>query len=275
MSDSKVLLGKENWLFLQNDTNRIVEQNTGKLLLTPGGYAKWVRTLQARTAILNSQGIQYCFLIAPNKECVYPEYLPDDYKISEQRIINQLMNQCQGHNIKIYYQLELLKLYKSEKLLYPLANTHWNGIGAFIAYDQLMNDINRNVVHTKILTWQDIYYDEEMLAADLGNKLTPMQSSVFAWGRVQAPQAQVIFDNEVVNSGREQITLNKNTALPTAVIFHDSFMEMILPYLMESFSKIYLFHTPCVNYDFIEAVKPDVVITEMVERFLVQIAVDF
>jgi alginate O-acetyltransferase complex protein AlgJ len=274
MNDSKVLLGKENWLFLQNDTNRIVEQNTGKLSLTLESYAKWVRTLQARTAILNSQGISYYFLVPPNKECVYPEYLPDDYKISEDRIVNQLMNQCQGHNIKIYYPLELFELYKSESLLYSLVNTHWNGIGAFIAYDLLMNAVKKHI-NTKILTWQDIYYEEKIAAEDLGNKLTPMQSSPFVWGRVQAPQAQVIFDNQAANSGRKQITFNKNTALPTAVIFHDSFMEMILPYLMESFSKIYLFHTPCVNYDFIEAVKPDVVITEMVERFLVQIPVDF
>ncbi len=274
MNDLKVIIGKENWLFLQNDTNRTVEQNTGELLLTPEGFSKWVRTLQARTAILHSQGIQYYFLVPPNKECVYPEYLPDDYMISEDRIVNQLIYQCKAQHIKIYYPLELLKLYKSESLLYSLVNTHWNGIGAFIAYDQLMNDLKKHI-DTKILTWQDIYYEEKIAAEDLGNKLTPMQSSAFIWGRVRDPQAQIVFDNKVVNSGSEQITLNKNTALPTAVIYHDSFMEMLLPYLMESFSKLFLFHTPCVNYDFIEDVKPDVVITEMVERFLVQIPVDF
>lgn len=268
----KVLIGKNNWLFLQNDTNRVVEQNQGSLVLTPEGYLKWVRTLQARKSILKSQGIQYYFLVAPNKECVYPEYLPNDYNINDERIINQLIRQCKIREIEILYPLEIFNLYKSEKDLYSPINTHWNGAGGFVAYDFLMHKMK---IDTRILTWEDIYYREAVISEDLGNKLIPKQSASFIWGRVHNAQAQTIFDNEVVNSGRQQITLNKNSSLPTAVIFHDSFMEVMLPYLMESFSKIYLFHTPNVDYDIIEKIKPDVVISEMVERFLAQIPIDF
>lgn len=274
MSDIKVLIGKEGWLFLQNDTNRVVEQNNGSLKLTEAELKKWLRTLEARFAILKNRSIRYYFLIAPNKESVYPEYLPDDYILSDNRLVYQLLNACKPYNLPLYYPLDLLKLYKSEYQLYPTGNTHWNGIGGFIAYEYVMNIIDRDF-NTTILGWEDIRFEDEETSQDLGIKLTPPRTSVFSWGKVKSPQARIIYDNKLINSGKVQITLNKKTNLPTAAIFHDSFIEFLLPFLMESFSKIYLFHTPCLDYELIDQVKPDVVISEMVERFLIQPPADF
>ncbi|HWR41607.1 alginate O-acetyltransferase AlgX-related protein [Sporomusa sp.] len=274
MGDIKVLIGKDGWLFLQNDTNRVVEQNNGTLKLTEIELKKWLRTLESRFAILKNRGIKYYFLIAPNKESIYPEYLPDDYIISDDRLVYQLLNACKPYNLPVYYPVDTLKLYKSEHQLYPSGNTHWNGIGGFIAYQYVMNIIKKDF-DTNILDWEEINFVDEETSQDLGNKLTPPRTSIFSWGKVKLPRAQIIYDNKAINSGKIQITLNKNTSLPTAAIFHDSFIEFLLPFIMESFSKIYLFHTPCLDYDLIEKINPDVVISEMVERFLIQPPVDF
>jgi hypothetical protein len=274
MSAIKVLVGKDGWLFLQNDTNRVVEQNSSTLKLTESEIEKWLRTLEARFAVLKNRGIKYYFLIAPNKESIYPEYLPDDYKISDDRVVNQLINACKPYHLPVYYPVDILQLYKSEYQLYPSGDTHWNGIGGFIAYEYVMNIINKDF-KIDILDWEKIEIVEKEALLDLGNKLTPPQTSIFSWGMVKQPRAQIIYDNKAINSSHMRVTLNKNTSLPTAVIFHDSFIEIIIPFLMESFSKIHFVRTPCVDYDLIERINPDVVISEMVERFLIQPPVDF
>lgn len=274
MSGIKVLDGKDGWLFLQNDTNRVVEQNSSALQLTESEIKKWLRTLEARVAMLKNRGIKYYFLIAPNKESIYPEYLPDDYKINDDRVVYQLINACKPYHLPVYYPVDILKLYKSEYQLYPTGDTHWNGIGGFIAYEYVMNII-KNDFNINILDWEEIEIVEKEALLDLGNKMTPPQTSLFSWGMVKQPRAQIIYDNKGINSGHMRVTLNKNTSLPTAAIFHDSFIEIIIPFLMESFSKVYLLRTPCVDYDLIEEINPDVVISELVERFLIQPPVDF
>jgi hypothetical protein len=270
MSNAQAVIGKNDWLFLCNDSNRVVEQNQGTLLLSSEDVTRWIHVLEARITTLRAMGMHYYFLVAPNKECLYPEYLPDNYKLSDNRIIRQLINAGKFAGLELHYPLDILKAYKNEYLLYPTGNTHWNGSGAFIAYRYMMNELNQDF-NIPILDWSDIYFEDEDITQDLGNKLIPPRSAIFTWGKVKNPQAQVIYDNGVLNSGKTQITHNKNRSLPTGVIFHDSFMEMMLPFLMESFGMLYLFHTPCVDYTIIEKIKPDIVISEMVERFLLQI----
>jgi len=274
LGDVKVLVGKDGCLFLQNDTNRVVEQNSGSLKLTESKLEKWLRILETRFAVLKNRDIKYYFLIAPNKESIYPEYLPSDYEICEDRTVYQLINACKSHNLPLYYPIDILKSYKSQYQIYPSGDSHWNGIGGFIAYGYIMSIIKRDFT-TNILDWEEVKFVEGEILLDLGNKLTPPQTSVFAWGMVKQPQAQIIYDNKVINSGHIRLTSNKNKSLPTTVIFHDSFMESMLLFLMESFSEIYLLRSPSLDYDLIKKIKPDVVISEMVERFLIQPPVDF
>lgn len=275
MENNKVVVGKENWLFLQNDTNRIVEQNAGICKFSSNGIKKWVRTLEARTAMLKDRGIKYYFFVAPNKESIYPEYLPDGYILSEQRPIEQIMEGLSTSTVNLWYPLEVLKLYKSEFSLYTQVNTHWNARGGYIAYKYLANIIKKEYP-LKVVEWEDIVFEEMEISEDLGNKLNPPQTSLYTTARVKNAKSQMIYDNGKINSGRVQISVNKDATLPTAIIFHDSFMtDGMLPFMMESFSRIQFVHTPIVDYDLIDRIKPDVVISQMVERFMISIPADY
>lgn len=274
MEDSKVLVGKADWLFLRNDTNRIVEQNNGTLKLAESELEKWLRTLETRFAVLKTLGIKYYFLIAPNKESIYPEYLPSNYELCDDRTVYQLINACKSYNLPLHYPIDILKPYKSKYQIYPSGDTHWNGIGAFIAYEYIMSIIKKDFA-TTILDWEEAEFVEGETLLDLSNKLIPPQTSIFTWGMVKQPHAQIVYDNKVINSGHIRITSNKNKSLPTAVIFHDSFIDSMLLFLMESFSEIYLLRSPSFDYDLLRKIKPDVVISEMVERFLIHLPSDF
>lgn len=269
----KVLVGKDGWLFLQNDTNRIVEQNIGKLRLSDDGIRQWGHIIDTRFSILHRRNIEYYFFVAPNKESIYPEFLPEGYHVIEERPVQILQQELKRRSLSMINPEKILRLHKDQRQIYPKTNTHWNELGAFIGYQFMMDHIMQKHKTIKLL-WDDIAWEEMMVSEDLGDKMDPPIFSGYLKGRVKTPQAQILFDNRRMNTGRIQISQNKNWMLPRALIFHDSFSEMLFHYVIESFSEVYFFHSPSIMYKLIDEFAPDIVITQMAERFLIQIPQD-
>ena len=67
---------------------------------------------------------------------------------------------------------------------------------------------------------------------------------------------------------------NTNHSLPKAVIFGDSFSSQLIKFLAESFSRMVVVWQPNLDYSIILNEKPDIVISEQVERFLIKIPDD-
>ncbi|HEY9639255.1 MAG TPA: hypothetical protein V6C57_02160, partial [Coleofasciculaceae cyanobacterium] len=86
--------------------------------------------------------------------------------------------------------------------------------------------------------------------------------------------AQCVLDNQIIANGHAQIYENPDKSLPKAVLFRDSFGNSMLDFLAESFSRLVVVWQPHIDYSVVEAEKPDVVINQQVERFLVRIPDD-
>ena len=56
--------------------------------------------------------------------------------------------------------------------------------------------------------------------------------------------------------------------LPRCVLFRDSFSNALIPFLMQTFSRVVAVSTLSCLYDLLEHEKPDVVIFAVIERFL-------
>ena len=73
-----------------------------------------------------------------------------------------------------------------------------------------------------------------------------------------------------------QYSYTGNAALPNALVFHDSFWWELLPFMAESFNKaLYVWLRPQTDHEFrffdealIEKEKPDLVIDEFTERYI-------
>ena len=269
----KVLVGKEGWLFLQNDTNQIVEQNIGKVRLSDDGCRKWGHIIDTRFSLLNRHGKDYYFCIAPNKESIYSEFLPEGYHLIKDRPVYFLQQELKRREIKLINPEKVLRLYKNQVQVYPKTNTHWNELGAFIGYQYLIDNILQKH-KVKKLGWEDVAWENIVVSADLGDKMNPPVYSDYIKGKIKSPQAQIVFDNQKQNTGRIQISQNKEAMLPRAIVFHDSFSEMLFHYLIESFSEVYFLHSPSLMFELIDEFDPDIVISQMAERFLIQIPND-
>ena len=86
----KYLLGKDGWIFLDRDTNHVVDQMTGKLILSDAQLDAWTEVVADRRNLLGRHGANHYFLVAPNKKAIYAEYGPDGLEISPWRPVFQL-----------------------------------------------------------------------------------------------------------------------------------------------------------------------------------------
>lgn len=254
--EDKVIKGKEGFLFLQNDTNDVIGQITGKRSLTKNQLLTWLWQMERRQVHAAKCGYRYKYLIIPNKHCVYPQYLPDDIQISSLRPALQLIK---ADSQTFDYPLPLLANYQNG-FTYYRTDTHWNDLGAILTLNNFLGDLSGKIVAIDV-------GEELAYCGDLGEKLKPKMSEAAA--PIEFPiHHKIIYDNRILNTGRLLITDNEDKSLPIGVIFGDSFFTRHIALLAEYFSRLYYMHASLYDYGIIERISPDIVISENIERFL-------
>ena len=268
-----VVEGRDGWLFLGGDTNRVMEQSTGRLQLTASQLRAWVRLLENRVAWTSSRGVDYHLLIAPNKESVYSAHLPEGYCLSEDRIVNRLV-EAFGPEAPVDYPVDHLRQLAAGEQLYSKGDTHWNGVGAFHAYRRWVSLVSKSIA-VRPLERVDTRESHHEDVGDLGSKCGPERPHL-VHGLVPArPSATLVDDNGVHNAGHRQRWRNGElSGGPKLLVFHDSFFGGMVRFWAESFGELVAVHTPLLEYDVVEDEAPDVVLSVMVERFLILIPDD-
>jgi hypothetical protein len=273
--EQKVVEGKDGWLFLVRDTNHVMHQHTGRLRFSARDLLDWQFVLETRVAWLARRGIPYFFLVPPNTHAVYPEYLPDDVVTVAERPVLQLIGHLGEREspARIIYPLEELVARKQQDLVYIKTDTHWNELGAFIAYQRLMREIAAVATVREILPEQ-LFVSRNDLPGDLGSKLRPQRTSTQIFVDVMGWQAHYAKDNRVRFAGRRIEYTCKLAPEVTCLLHGDSFAEKILPVLAESFGRTVFCQMPTLDFQVVQEVRPDVVIGLQNERFLLDVPYD-
>ncbi|WP_166676904.1 alginate O-acetyltransferase AlgX-related protein [Paraburkholderia caballeronis] len=271
--NNNVLYGKDGYIFLQNDKNQTQEQISGRLKLSGRDLRAWSTLFDLRKSWFKDRSIGYHYMAAPCKECVYEDSLPEGLSVSAERPIRQLIDFLGKHDIfDIVYPLDALKDAARVKATYSKGDTHWNYYGGFVAYVELMRSINRSRASSgldelKILGEAEIDFYDEVVESDLSIKIG--FTDLVTQGKIRNPGARLVEKNEVPNIGGYRVFENKNSALPRAVLFRDSFSNYTVRYLAESFSRLVVVWQPNIDYSIIKKENPDIVISQQAERFMV------
>ncbi|MEZ8144311.1 hypothetical protein [Enterovibrio sp. FF113] len=269
---TKVLEGKKGSFFLQNDTNKILDDITG-LSLDVNNARSYSYLIRARKAFLESIGVKYYFLVAPNKECVLSDFLPAGVSLSDRRNVYSILGFLEESFFSnIVYPLDALKPKPFKPLTYPLEDTHWNSYGAYIAYRELMSLIGDDF-DIKPVGEDDFVYYERDVVGDLKSKVC--KDGFFKNISVRFKRENFSMEtNGLTNLGGRVVTTNVDKELPTAIIFRDSFCSNMIPFLANTFSRCVFLHQPNIDYRIVEEEMPDIVISQQVERFLVRLPDD-
>lgn len=262
-----VLEGKDEFLFHRD--HEAVEQVTGALTYSPAQLEQWLSIMETRKAWCDAHGIASRFLIVPEKHVVCADKLPDGIRISEERPAAKLTRAAtpylSGH---VLYPLGPLLLARARSETHCVTDTHWNMFGAFIAYKELMASLARDIDLFQ-LEETDLLRTTQTYVGDLGVRFEPERSeTLVAIARCFGPNCKLLVQNDKFDRGNVQVFTNDRAKMPTCVLFRDSFAYMLIPLLVESFSRLVAVSSLSMLYDLVRAERPDVVIVQVAERFL-------
>ena len=118
----------------------------------------------------------------------------------------------------------------------------------------------------------DVDWVEEPLPGDLGNKVDPMEKSPFVFGDIRDQRAKLVLGQPGRANGRRVEFEGPPELERTCLVVADSYAVRVVPFLAESFRRLVFGHIPTLDYELVEEVQPDVVITIFSERFLIEVA---
>ena len=273
-SDGKVVRGKDNWLFLDYDSNNIMMQQRGELLFTDEQLKEWARLLEHRMSWLGDQEIAYRFLIPPNPQSVYPDMLPFELAPDTLRPVTQLLQFLNGSSPAecIIYPLEKMVANRSRPV-YTQTNTHWTDLGAFVAYEALLDDVGDDIEARRI-SLVDLVFVEEVKAGDLGHKVDPIEASLHLWASPAKPAGRMVRDNRVYLNGHRIDYECPSAGEARCLVLGDSFAHAMLPFLAESFGHLTFAHLSTLDRELVAEVAPQIVVSVMNERFMIRVPSD-
>jgi hypothetical protein len=275
-----VIVGRSGWLFFAGD--EALASYRALQPFTESELVAWQRRIETRRDWLAERGIHFLVVIAPNKETIYPEFMP----VSLNRVrpvtrLDQLVTYMRAHSsVAMVDPRDALRSAKVEGIVYLRTDTHWNDAGAWL-------------LHREILIGLRPWYPQlEPIpaAAFVPNVRTGWSGDLASMlgldGRLSEDKLELAPRNgraaRVADPGprpedpqRKLSAAERGiTSLPRAVMFHDSFGLSLQPFVAESFSRIVFSSGPTNwrrNFDavLVERERPAVVIQEIAERFAV------
>jgi hypothetical protein len=279
-SSPDVILGKNGWLFYAGD-NSVDDYRCAKPF-TPAELERWRQLLERREEWLRRRGIRYLIVFPPNSYTIYPEYAPDWMtRLHPESRLDQLVGYLRANSrLEVLDVRPALMEAKRQGRLFLQTDTHWNDLGVFIAYGQIMERLHawfpelaaRSIAEFNVsfaslshgdlatlLDAQDRYREEYPLFVSRRPARAKRQV-LQAAGTVRNPYLESVAVSTVDDPG-----------LPRAVMVHDSFGIGLMPFLSEHFQRLLYVHRTEKHYfpaQIIAQEKPDVVIEEEVERTL-------
>lgn len=276
MQSDYAIGGKSGWLFCSD--RQMVYDLQGAHPFSDVELANWRNLITGRRDWLRVRGIRYLFVVSPDKHSIYPEYLPDWLTASMHppRRLDQFIAYMKGHSdVPILDLREALLKAKPAGRIYKKTDTHWNDRGAFAAYQRIMDALAAAGTPGPTLDLTDM---EESLKDDPGGDLTlqlRQQSRMSENGnpylvpRPPRPSPECRGEHTELDPGRRLLVCRNAAMSGKIVVFHDSFMNALVPFLAQSYQRIVFIWQQNWDKVVIEHEKPDIVIDEILERFLI------
>lgn len=260
--NKKVILGKDGWLFF----DQTVDDYLGRDSLTDLEVKRLSRILAVMSKYLHSRGIDFYFMPVPNKNSIYPQYMPKRYskaRLSSPSALIRLTDELIKDGTGI---IDLLSEFKtgSDKIpLYHRKDTHWNTKGAYIASTMILNQLDMPYTSVEDAS----FHIQKDHYGDLQKMLTPAF-------RILDDQIYIdrILDYSYLSNFRTfddpVIITQAEGCAKTLLMYRDSFANSLIPLLSGHFSNAYYYRHFPFDHSLIDEHQPGVVIAQIAERSL-------
>ena len=289
----KTLIGKNGYLFLQNDSAKELEVHNNNLCLVSSNFYEKYEKIKNK----------FLLVIFPNKSYVYSNFLPDGYNLIYRSGFDIYKNYFNEHILDGYSFL------KDVDDTYFKTDTHINNKGSLIIYYEFINKINQlfnfNIIsetyaYDKIevnnlislglgigdLTWELNLGDQILESTnDTYYKIRGADQLYIKYFISENTEIKTLeyIDNSIIDKTYENINkildwhiiskyilfkqnINCDNKLKV-VIFYDSFLCSTLHLYMNLFYEVY-FIKASFDINIVNIINPDYIFEFRVERFL-------
>lgn len=277
----KVVVGRDGWLYYNGEG--AIDDSRGITQYDAQTLERWARTLEMKRAWLAAQGIQYLFVLVPNKGSVYGEYFPASYTIVNQESgIELLARYLKAHtNVPVIEMLPVLRAAKGQERLYHKTDSHWNEYGAYLAYREIMSEVRTRFPHVHVKSLQEFAVEKKKgPGADLATMMGGNAVLTEEYIRLKPKHGSGLTVTGLNDSSKSPVIVdNGSIPNPRALVFRDSFFTAVAPFMLDQFQyaryywQYWNVDTPI--EDILKTVKPNIVIEEIVERLVKTGMADF
>lgn len=277
-----VLLGRdptgEPWLFVSLPF--AVDDYRGVLPFDENELRWWKSFLEQRRDWLAESGCRYLFVVAPNKSSIYPEFMPPELtRVNDQTRVDQLVAYLRENStVEVLDLRPALRAAKTRRydpvppgswLYFPLG-THWTSFGAWIGHVELMRALGEHFPGL----WPTPLTRYRVTTATSGGDTWATRFHMDDVLQQRFPVLKYLGPPEVTSQAEEKgvVVYESAGGGPVGVLLRDSFSTQLAPHLAPHFSHLTLAWNQVLGPEFtlqvVEKARPDVVIEEVVERYL-------
>lgn len=284
-----VLSGNDGWLFLVGGSNSPVQLYDRDGRLPDAAIARWRDLVLVRARRCEQLGIRYIHLTIPEKLTIYDHKLPQpppvDWRLSPGARLRDMLAVSGSDAL-----LDLIAPFRHERAaqnLYFKTDSHWSPEGCFYAYSLLCERLGL-VPDCTLLSRAFEEIDGKL---DLGSKMNPVVVERVRFYDFSL-HARRVRANPIVKyletprlAPRVHIGAHvryRNDAPHAApmkiLIFGDSYaspkMDALTGMLAETVRDVEFVWSSNLDWRYIAKAKPDVVVYDLVERFMTTLATD-
>ena len=270
------LLGKNDHMFY-NSFN-LIKDYMGLYIIDDNTMHRMRDNIILFNNELNRIGIDFILMICPDKNFIYPEYMPNyikrKYSYNQtDKFIDYMQNTT---NIKIVFSKKQLLDYKNKYRLYYKYDAHWNNLSGYIGYIDIMKILNKRYVELK-----DISIKEITISGNFPKQVV----NILNLSKINKYNYDIDYDisnyskNKItyVNPTNDSITMHfKSDSIDNRkiLVIRDSFTIIgnMYYYLSLSFSESFFIHISAINNETLNSLireyKPNIIIYETLERYI-------
>lgn len=262
-----VIEGKDQWLFFALDGSIADFQGTNQL--SQKQLDRYLTSMQELTQTGTMQGKEVYFLIPPNKEQVYGEFMPEEYPVLDAyKRLPRLVDYIRSNSdVKVIYPLLDLQLTNTYCRTYMKNDTHWSSGGAFVGMQALYQEMGMETTPLYMCARSEVDFP---------------YGDLISMGKLKAEDYTGDFDyiinykpeTECESPQGSDFTSMIYWAASTSenpekiVVIGDSFCMRMTPFLMKDFSECLVLHRNYIEDPFVKDFiqRADIIVVEAVER---------
>ena len=249
--ESSVIAGKEGWLFF----TETLDDYTGIDMMTTRELFSAASNVALMEEYCNANGKDFTFIVAPNKNSLYGQYMPD-YGVtatnSNAQVFHSLLSQMEVEYVDLFAAFG-----QESESLYFAHDSHWNSKGAALGADLINSSFGVESNYFGGDFSYRVAHDGDLYAMVFPSAKDTETNPVYG-GQLQYTFKGMATQPDAI------VLMTESEKTGSLLCYRDSFGILLFPYLADSYGSAKF--SRVVNYDLTGS--EDFVAIELVERNL-------